>query len=83
MVTCDMFAVCGLAGVWGLLGGVSGGWNLKPELSLAGDCGPRTTPRKPPPSPDSRATGEGGLSSSDCDLRRYTTVSSTYLLRKA
>lgn len=31
----------------------------------------------------SNGTGVGGLSSSDCDLRRLSALSSTYLLRNA
>lgn len=88
-LTCEIFVVCGLAGVWGLLpdGGVKGGWKRNPpSLCWAGDCGPgpRWWPlRKPAPSTGSSGTGEGGLSSSDCDLRRNTALSSTYFDRNA
>ena len=67
--------LCGLAGVSGLLGGVCGVWNLRPEADMdpaaaAGsesECG--------------CITGLGGLSSSVCDWRRWKAASSTYFMR--
>lgn len=81
---------CGLAGVCGfeLVGGVIGGANRNPPSR--GLCGARKLPPKNgdepptdagPPCVSSIAIGEGGLSSSDCERRRYTADSSTYFDR--
>lgn len=81
---------CGLAGVCGfeLKGGVIGCGNRRPPPSR-GLCGARWLKKgdEPPTEPgppcccSSIAIGDGGLSSSECDLCRYTADSSTYLDR--
>ena len=63
--------LCGLAGVRGLLGGVCGVWNLRPDEVMEdesdSECG--------------GMMGLGGLSSSVWDWRRWKAASSTYFIR--
>lgn len=82
--TCDMLPVKGLAGVCGLLGGVTGGWKRRPPSRWMGDWGPRWWLKKLVGlSTESVRIGEGGLSSSDCDLLLSTLFSSSYFDKNA
>lgn len=76
--------VRGLAGVCGLLGGVTGGWKRRPPSRWMGDWGPRWWLKKfVGLSTESVRIGDGGLSSSDCDLRLRTLFSSSYFDKNA